>query len=241
MSTELPFHPLADVFPLIEGTDFDDLVTSIQANGLRHPIIILDGMILDGRNRYRACLKAGVEPLTKAFVGNDPIAFVVDENIRRRHLSESQRAVVAAKLANMPTHRPADKSANLPTSQSTAAERLNVSTRSVTAAKSVIQKGAPGVVAAVVDGKVSVSAAAKFVKLPIAKQERQLEKHGSPEAAMKAFVSPTKHKAKPATPAVQESRHDHELRFLRDIWRTTCDSARAAFLKEIGFELRAIA
>jgi hypothetical protein len=44
----------------------------------------------------------------------------IDANIHRRHLDESQRAMVARKLANMPTHRP-NKLANLPTSQTDAA------------------------------------------------------------------------------------------------------------------------
>src|SRR6516165_5048534 len=69
----LPFHPLADMFPLIEGKDFDDLVADIKQNGLREEIsfvLVEKGgrevekggreVIVDGRNRYRACLKAGV-------------------------------------------------------------------------------------------------------------------------------------------------------------------------------------
>jgi ParB-like chromosome segregation protein Spo0J len=56
----LEFHPLADVLPLIEGAKFDELVASIKANGLREPIVTLDGKIIDGRNRYRACLAAGI-------------------------------------------------------------------------------------------------------------------------------------------------------------------------------------
>lgn len=95
-------HPLADAFPLIDGPLFDELVASIRANGLRHPIVLLNGEILDGRNRYLACEAAGVEPRFEDFTGNDPLAFVIDENLTRRHLNESQRAMVAAKLANMP-------------------------------------------------------------------------------------------------------------------------------------------
>jgi ParB-like chromosome segregation protein Spo0J len=58
MSDELKFHPLADLFPLTEGAEFDALVADIKANGLNEDIVLFEGMILYGRNRYRACLAA---------------------------------------------------------------------------------------------------------------------------------------------------------------------------------------
>jgi ParB-like chromosome segregation protein Spo0J len=55
----IPFHPLSMIFPLIEGERFDALVADIKKNGQREPIVLYQGKILDGRNRYRACLAAG--------------------------------------------------------------------------------------------------------------------------------------------------------------------------------------
>jgi hypothetical protein len=97
----LSFHPLADLFPLIDGAEFAELVADVKAHGVREPIWLLDGKILDGRNRYRAAEAAGVKCPTRPYEGADPLAFVVSANLMRRHLNESQRAMVAAKLANI--------------------------------------------------------------------------------------------------------------------------------------------
>src|SRR5215813_6938268 len=101
MSTELEFHPLANVFPLMEGEEFDELVADIKANGQHEPVTVYEGEILDGRNRYRACRRLGIEPNFTAYTDDDPVAFAVSLNLRRRHLDESQRAMVAAKLAKL--------------------------------------------------------------------------------------------------------------------------------------------
>ncbi len=58
--TKPKFHPAADLFPLMQGVEFDELVADIKANALRFKIILHEGMILDGRNRYRAMLAAGI-------------------------------------------------------------------------------------------------------------------------------------------------------------------------------------
>ena len=92
MTADLKFHPLADLFPLMEGAEFDALVADIKKNGLHYPIVLYDGKILDGRNRYRACLAAGFEPATRNgdhHIG-DPAAFVTSRNIHRRHRRHGQ-------------------------------------------------------------------------------------------------------------------------------------------------------
>jgi ParB-like chromosome segregation protein Spo0J len=58
----LEFHALATLFPLLDGAGFDELVADIRAHGLREPVVMFEGKVLDGRNRYRACVEAGVEP-----------------------------------------------------------------------------------------------------------------------------------------------------------------------------------
>ena len=70
-------HPLAKHFPPLEGDEFDDLVADIKKNGLLEPITLYDNQILDGFNRYRACMIAEVEPRYKEYDGDD--AAIVSE------------------------------------------------------------------------------------------------------------------------------------------------------------------
>lgn len=150
----VPFHRLADLFPLIEGEEFAHLVASIRANGLREPITLLGGQILDGRNRYRACLEAGVEPRFEDYAGNDPHAFVADKNLHRRHLKESQRALIAAGMATLKRGENRKKSidAGIPASASPpsikrAADLMNVNHTTVSLAKFVLANGTAAEVA----------------------------------------------------------------------------------------------
>ena len=85
----------------MEGDRFTELVRDVRENGLLHPVVLFEGKILDGRNRYRACLEAEVAPRFEEFAGDDPVARVVSENLRRRDLSASQRAMCAAKAKGL--------------------------------------------------------------------------------------------------------------------------------------------
>jgi ParB-like chromosome segregation protein Spo0J len=89
----LPFHPIANVFPLMTGTEFDELVADIKAHGLNEPIVTFQDKILDGRNRARACAEAGVKPRYHLFASNeaDARAHVISANIRRRHLDPAAK------------------------------------------------------------------------------------------------------------------------------------------------------
>src|ERR1035437_8652886 len=92
----LELHPLCSLFPRMAGAEFDSLVADIKANGQREPIIIQDGMILDGGNRYRACLEAGLEPQTMKYGGGNIVSYVLSANMHRRHLSAGQQAAIVA-------------------------------------------------------------------------------------------------------------------------------------------------
>jgi transcription elongation factor Elf1 len=101
----LEFHPLANIFPLLEGAEFDELVADIKTRGLIEPVVVYEDMTLDGRNRVRACEAAGVEVKTEPFEGDEASAraFVISKNIHRRHLTGKQRRdAIAALLKAQP-------------------------------------------------------------------------------------------------------------------------------------------
>lgn len=170
-------HEYADLFPMYDEEALEELAADIKKHGLRDPIILYDGKILDGRNRAKACEMAGIEPECVEYDGDDLLEFVLSKNAHRRHLTESQRAMVASKLATLPAHRPAEnKSANLPTysqdagsqdvtsqsgglSQAQAAKMLNVSERLVRDAVKVRKEAAPEVIEQIERGAMTVNAA----------------------------------------------------------------------------------
>jgi ParB-like chromosome segregation protein Spo0J len=172
-------HPLAAIFPLMGAADLDALAADIEANGQQDAVWLFEGRILDGRNRYRACDRVGVEPKFRNYEGSDPLGFVISKNLHRRHLTESQRAMVAANIAGWKkgdNQHTAGGSANLPTlTQSQAAEQVSVSDRSVRDAVKVKATGVPELVKAVESGDVSVSAAAEVAKLPKAEQRKAVK------------------------------------------------------------------
>lgn len=109
----LPVHPAAEVFPMLEDEELQELAADIAENGLHEPLVIgeVDGkkMLVDGRNRRRACELAKVEPTVRELNGEDPTAFVISANIHRRHLTVGQRAMSIAKIyPEAPPKRKAD-------------------------------------------------------------------------------------------------------------------------------------
>lgn len=89
-------HPICKLMPEMTPAEYESLRKDVEKNGLLHPIVLHDGLILDGRHRYRACLDTGTEPRFETYTGTDPAGLVWSENGTRRNLSTSQRALVAA-------------------------------------------------------------------------------------------------------------------------------------------------
>src|SRR5262245_55955540 len=92
----LPEHTLASLVPMMEEEALAEMAESIRRDGLLQPIVLdREGRIVDGRNRLDACQRAGVEPRYVEFQGSDPLNFVLEMNILRRHLNKSQSAILA--------------------------------------------------------------------------------------------------------------------------------------------------
>lgn len=90
-------HPYADKFPMLPESELEELAESIKQNGQRQPIVLTeDGLILDGRNRAKACEMVNVEPEIEVYDGDDLAAYVIDCNVSRRHLTTGQRAMCDA-------------------------------------------------------------------------------------------------------------------------------------------------
>jgi hypothetical protein len=182
MTTEYSFHEAANLFPMMEEEAHAGLCKDIAANGLLEPIWLHEGKILDGRNRYKACKETGTTPTFREWDGEGgAVTFACSLNLNRRHLSPSQKAVVAAQLepliaqeskkrqirkpaatdsvmAKMPEQNEPHK-----TSREVAAALTGASPRNVQHVKA-IAKIAPEKVQEIQEGKTTISKVLKEIK-----------------------------------------------------------------------------
>lgn len=158
------FHEAAGIFPRMDDAVFGELVADIKEHGLLEPIWTLDGKILDGRHRFWACVKAGVEPTFREWTGDDPIAFVISLNRHRRHLTPSQLGLVAEKVATMRQGERTDLPQPCGMSQARAAKLMGVSVRQVQLAGKIRREGTPEDVAAVQAGTKTMNAMLQEIK-----------------------------------------------------------------------------
>lgn len=211
MTTLGPYtvHPAAEIFPLITGEEFDELVFDIRHNGLYEPITLTaDGsVIVDGRNRYRACDEAMVDPhftrLPESFSETQILDFIVSHNTRRRHMSPGQLGMAGARLE--PMYAAAAKqrqgqrndlngssgaiAPEVNRARSQAAKAVGASADAVKKAKTVI-RDAPDLAPKVDSGGIAIDAAYKQARQRAKERERDLPK---PDPA----PIPKKHPAEP--------------------------------------------
>ena len=163
-------HEIADIYKMMTGENWTKFMDSINTQGLLVPITLYEGKILDGRNRYKACLELGVEPRFEQYDGDNPIDFVIALNEERRHLSVAERAVAALKVANM--KRGGDRKNQTAPGQfdpfgntiKEAAGKFGISERTVNRTAK-LQKEAPELLEKAVNGEISLKAAGKSISM----------------------------------------------------------------------------
>lgn len=185
MSYEL--HPLCTLFPRLTGAEFDALRDDIKTNGLRQPIVLHAGMILDGGNRYRACVDAGIEPTFTEFAGGNLVSFVLSANLHRRHMSAGQQAAIVAsaqdwaKAQKRGGDRKSDQSATLHldrTEDRAAAAGASVRTQKMA---DKVAKADPELAKQVAHGEVSLPAAVRQISPPKADKQPEPANDAGPD------------------------------------------------------------
>ena len=176
-------HPAAECFPLMNDAELEALAADIRTNGCRVPVSICDDLLLDGRNRALACERAGL-PVpweTLPTVGaRDASLAVTSLNLQRRHMDESQRALAAAKLANLGAGRPpsadtAEPAAEADETADSGKDRL-ARPNGETAPIGAVSQGAP-------IGAVSQKAAAELMKVSRRSTQRAAAIKNDPDLA----------------------------------------------------------
>ena len=173
-------HPLCTLFPRMSGYEYDCLKLDIKENGLRTPITTYQGMILDGGNRYQACVDLGIRPMFEEFVGEAIGSFVLTSNLHRRHLSLAQSAAIVASVQDWgKTHSHGGNrvsSATSSTCSDTTKSRSNQSGASVTTQRKAdaVAKASPELAGKVARGEVSLNDATREVAPQLAPKKKEV-------------------------------------------------------------------
>lgn len=188
---------------MMSASEFARLKSDIELNGQREDIVVWRGLLIDGRNRLKACEELGIEPqIAELMDETDPVQYALSHNLHRRHLTTAQRSIVAAKLATMGEGRPSETSSNELVTQDKAAELLSVSVPSLKRAKHVLSNGSTALAKAVESGDVPVSLAERLLKTGCnAKEQSKLVNEG--RKAIQEYIAeklPPKTKPQAAQP-----------------------------------------
>ena len=157
-------HPLSLRFGDKPDAEYQSLKASLAADGQHDSITLHDGMILDGRHRYRACLELGLKPHFRPLpAGVDPLRFVIAQNVIHRNYTTSQRALMAAEMVTAKQGRPEKTPIGVFMGVDEASELWAVSPRQVDRARYVARHGDEALIRRVRDGDLRLGAAEKIV------------------------------------------------------------------------------
>ena len=220
---KLAFHPACLLFPRLPKDELNALAADIKANGLRNSVVRYKGQVLDGRNRLAACKIAKVKPTFIEWDGTgSPVEWVISENLIRRHLSASQRAVIAADLLPMLEQEAKDRqrlsqgrgkkvAKSLATSSgkaSIAAARIAKTNSTYVEAVKSISKAAPELIEKVRNGDLSIPDAKRLSEIPDQKRAEMLKQ-----------VNGKSHNGE----ILREWRQEHTAKPVRAVARTTTE------------------
>lgn len=167
-------HEYANIYRMLPDGELRKMADDIKAKGQLLPITSYEGKILDGRNRYAACLMVGVEPRIEEYVGDDPIGLIASLNDHRRHDTDNERALVGARMANLRNGQRAcstEQGKNVVTLDR-AAELTRSTVANIRRAKPIVERGIPELQDMAETGEVSIRAASEVAKLPEAEQRK---------------------------------------------------------------------
>ena len=157
-------HFLSACWPEISGEDFEYLKDSISTSGLRDSIVLLDGEILDGWNRYRACQATGMDPHFVPYEGDDPSQYVRDKHTRRSLTLTQRLACIGLMATWAPSSRPNKGAPGAPLLKKDLAKQAGSSERTAQQVMSVIKSGDTETIKEMIDGTLSAKAADAKVK-----------------------------------------------------------------------------
>jgi hypothetical protein len=181
-------HPLSELLPVLSAADYARLRDDIKGKGLLQPITEHEGMILDGRHRWRACEELGVTPQVVRYAGTDPAGYLYSVNLAHRHLTKGQLAIAAAKLKahyageakKRHAHGLTSPGKSLPVrvpgaigdARDLAGKATGVSGKAVDRAEAILKRGVPELIAKVESGEVSIRQGQQIARYPV---DRQIE------------------------------------------------------------------
>jgi ParB-like chromosome segregation protein Spo0J len=256
-------HPICLLIPPADEDELQDLTDDIRAHGLIDPIVLFEGMILDGRNRAVACERAGVAPRYAQFRGGreDALILVISHNLKRRHLTKQAiaDALVAAEdfslhytLAKAAAEKDAAddlaaQSVIKNTEPKTASSRKlaqaaggTVSHAMIAATRKVKERGEPELQEAVKRGRIGVQDAAKVADLP-PEQQKAIAMSPKPRRAAAEAAEAVANTASGKDGA--ELDRNAALRkawdgakALRGLWETADDRTKEWFVGAVLFE-----
>lgn len=195
--SSVEIHPAANLFPGMDEDSFQALKGDIAKHGQRELVTLYRGKLIDGRNRVAACEELGIDWEAGELVEDDgpidPYEYVLSINLHRRHLTTSQRSMIAGRMATLKHGQVGNgrevESSNGDSTIHQAASLLNVGKKSVERSKQVLDKGSKAVIDSVDAGTIPVSLAAKLVNEVDDKAEQTRLAKSGPKA-IREFITP---------------------------------------------------